>query len=283
MILKKPAILALPLLLALFPVTLFAQAASPTTSSAPAASPTAAASTPAAESQPHITIATPAPAPAPWPLQERISWAASLILVVFAYVGIMLAISALRKIERHLHANEVAIQNAADATKGALEYMQAQVQAERPWILVSPEPTHGVPGSFDVVATNRGKTPARITSLSDGVAFVKEESQLSSAAIYKSGEPRTPLAAMILLPGETAVVKNFRRDDVASICESPEHLERVENWEERIYLMGTITYVDLRPSEEKQARETTWCCWYIHGRQKSGLVLAGASEFNRHT
>jgi hypothetical protein len=216
-------------------------------------------------------------------MQDRISWAAALILTIFAYIGIMLGVSALRKIERQLVVNEQAIQAASESSTAALEYMRAQVQSERPWILVTAEPTPGVIDSFAVVASNRGRSPARITALSDGIAFIKDESQLSGAAVYKSGEPRTPLAAMIVLPGESAVVKTFRREDVKPICDSPEHLQRVENWEEKIYLLGKVTYVDLRPPEEHQSHETTWCCWYIHGRQKSGLVMAGSPEFNHHT
>jgi len=216
-------------------------------------------------------------------MQDRISWAAALLLTIFAYIGIMLGVSALRKIERQLVVNENAIQAAQESSKAALEYMQAQVQAERPWILVSTEPTPGVIDSFAVVAANRGRSPARVTALSDGIAFIKDESQLSGAAVYKSGEPRTPLAAMIVLPGESAVIKTFRREDVKPICDSPEHLQRVERWDEKIYLLGRVTYIDLRPSEEHQTHETTWCCWYIHGRQKSGLVMAASPEFNHHT
>jgi hypothetical protein len=216
-------------------------------------------------------------------VQDRISWAAALVLTVFAYIGIMLGVSALRKIERQLVINEAAVNAATESSKAALAYMRAQVQVERPWLLVTAEPAPGAIDSFAVLATNRGRSPARVTSLSDGIAFVKDESQLSGAAVYKSGEPRIPIAAMILLPGESAVIKTFRREDVKAVCDSPEHLQRVESWEEKIYLLGTVTYNDLRPSEENQSHQTTWCTWYIHGRQKSGLVMAGSPEFNQHT
>jgi hypothetical protein len=285
------------------PSALIAQAAKPKPSPAALAStPIAAKQTPAAatpspapsdssapcegaacDTPSHITIATPAPAPAPWPWQDRISWAAAIILTIFAYIGIMLGVSALRKIERQLVINEAAVNAATESSKAALAYMQAQVQVERPWVLVTTEPAPGAIDSFTVVATNRGRSPARISSLSDGIAFIKDESQLSGAAVYKSGEPRIPIAAMILLPGESAVIKTFRREDVKAVCDSPEHMQRVESWDEKIYLLGTVTYIDLRPSEENQSHQTTWCSWYIHGRQKSGLVMAGSPEFNQHT
>jgi hypothetical protein len=34
---------------------------------------------------------------------------------------------------------------------------------------------------------------------------------------------------------------------------------------------------------DSQEHETNWCCWYIHGRQTSGLVIAGPPEYNSHT
>ncbi len=231
---------------------------------------------------PHITIATPAPAPAPWPLQERISWAANLILVLIAYVGIMLALSTLRKIERQTRYGETAAQAAAESAKTALLLAQAQERAERPWIVITPEPVPGLRDSFTVVATNRGRSPARIVSLADEVTIARDESHLPLAPAYKN-EPHAPRALTILLPGESTGVKSFQRDDVKSVCETAEDLRRVEEWEAKIYLYGTITYADLRSPAEEPARETAWCCWYIHGRQKSGMVMAGPPEYNRHT
>ncbi len=235
---------------------------------------------------PHITIATPAPAPAPWPLQERIAWTASLLLTIVAYVGIILALSALRKIERQTRYGETAAQAAADSANAVLLLAQTQAETqkrvERPWILVAAEPAPGVPNSFTIVATNRGRGPARIVALNEEVTTAADESQLPAAPTYTS-EPRTPVVPMILLPGESTAVKSFRRDDVRLICDTEEHLRRVEEWEEKIYFYGVVAYRDLRSPDEKQVYETSWCCWYIHGRQKSGMVMAGPPEYNRHS
>ena len=242
---------------------------------------------------PHITIATPAPAPAPWPLQDRIAWAASLLLTIMAYVGIMLALSALHKIERQTRNGETAAQAAADSAKAALLLAQTQAQAqaqqaealaraERPWILITAEPTPGVSNGFTVVATNRGRGPARIVALAEEVTCAADESQLPPVPAF-TGEPHPPVVPMILLPGEATDIKSFRRDDVKSVCGTEERLRRVEDWEEKIYLYGTVAYQDLRSPDEKQVHETSWCCWYIHGRQKSGLVMAGPAEYHRHS
>lgn len=231
--------------------------------------------------QPHITIATPAPAPAVWPLQERISWVANLVLVLIAYAGVMIGLSLLRKIERQTHYAEITAQAAADSAKAALLFAQTQVQADRPWIVVAPEPVPGAHDRFNIVATNRGRSPARIVSVVDEIASAGDDSKLPDTPVYKN-EPQPPTAANILLPGESMEIKSFSRDEVSSVCESPEQLKLVESWLEKIYLYGNIVYLDLRSSDEKEVHQTTWCCWYIHGRQKSGMVTAGPPAYNRH-
>jgi hypothetical protein len=232
---------------------------------------------------PHITIATPAPAPAAWSLQDRIKWATVVLLVLVAYAGIWFAVSTLQKIERQTRYAETAAQAAGESAKAALEYAQSHARAERPWILVSAEPAPGAPDAFTIVASNRGRGPAKILTLLEGAAISKDEASLPRDPIYKEPEVSPQLASMILLPGESIGIKSFRRDEVVNVCKTPDQLQRVENWEEKIYLYGKVTYVDLQSPDEKQSFETAWCCWYIHGRQRSGLVMAGKPPINQHS
>jgi hypothetical protein len=231
--------------------------------------------------QPHITIATPAPAAAPWSLPDRIRWAGEVLLLLIAYPAILLAVSTLRKIERQTRYAETAAQAATESAQAVLLFAANQARAERPWILVVAEPTPGMANSFSVVATNRGSSPARIVSLAEGIAIVGDEAQLPAAPAFKT-EPRAPLVPLILLPGESTTIKTFTRDEVKSVCADPRQVLRVEDWEEKIYLYGNVAYADLVASGG-EARETAWCCWYIHGRQKSGMVMASRPEYNRHT
>ncbi len=230
----------------------------------------------------HITIATPAPAPAPWPLQERISWAASLILVLIVYVAAMLGIPALRKIARQMKFIEVTAQAAADSAKAALMYAEAQALAQRPWLVVTAEAEPGPNNRFTIVATNRGRSPTKIVTLVDEIATARDESHLPTAPVFKGG-PVPPRVPIILLPGESTGLKTFSREDVRAVCQTPDDLRRVEQWESKIYLYGNVTYIDLRAPAGKEPYETGWCCWYIHGHQKSGMVLAGTPEYNVHT
>ena len=230
----------------------------------------------------HITIATPAPAPAPWPLPERIAWVANLFLVLIVYFGVMLGLPALRRIARQMKSFEVTAQAAADSAKAALMYAEAQAQSQRPWLVVSAEAEPGPNNRFTIRATNRGRSPTRIVTLIDTIAIARDEADLPEAPVFH-GEPKAPRIPIILLPGESTELKTFSRDDVKSVCETAEDMRRVEQWEAKVYLYGAIDYVDLRAPADKEPYETGWCCWYIHGHQKSGMVIAGTPEYNRHT
>ena len=67
-----------------------------------------------------------------------------------------------------------------------------------------------------------------------------------------------------------------------SICETPAQVLRVEDWKEKIYLYGKVAYTELVASGD-EVHDSGWCCWYIHGRQKSGMIMAGPLDYNRHT
>lgn len=238
---------------------------------------------------PHISIATPAPAPAPWPWQERIAWGANIVLVALGYVAILIALSLLRKIERQTRYAETAAQAAQESAQAALQGAQAALaqaqawgRAERPWVLVSVRPAHHVDNGFAVIATNRGHGPALIVSTVDEVVSAVDEARLAAAPEYRNS-PVSPENPVILLPGDTFELVAFSRADVKRICETEERFARVEKWEEKIFLYGRVIYRDLAAPDDAPQHESSWFCWYIHGRQKSGMVMAGPPAYNRHT
>jgi len=203
-------------------------------------------------------------------------------MAILAYIGVMIALSTLRKIERQTRYSETAAEAAAEAAKSALHYAQAHARAERPWVLIAAEPATGAPDTFTVVATNRGRSPAQVVGLDEGIISLKDEAELPPDPVYAGGDAHTAPPTMILLPGESAGIRTFRRDDVPAFCKTPEQMRRIESWEEKIFLYGKVTYLDLSLPDEKPC-ETGWCCWYIHGRQKSGMVMAGPRKYNVHT
>ncbi len=231
----------------------------------------------------HIKVANAPPVDPPWPLHERITWAASLVLVVLGYVGIMLALSTLRKIERQTKFAEEAASAAADNARAALLHAEAIVSAERPWILVTVEPSRGTKNGFAVMARNRGRTPARIVSIPHKIEFAEDESNLPEIPQYQDASSGAPFVPIILLPGDSAHITTFYREDVKDLCGSEERFKRVESWEEKIFLYGRVTYHDLLSPKDEQVHQSDWCFWYIHGHQNSGFVPAGPHNYNLHT
>jgi hypothetical protein len=232
----------------------------------------------------HISVANPPPAARPgWTWQEKVSWAANLVLVIMGYAGIMLALSLLKKIDRQTGYAETAANAAAASSHAALMTAQAILQAERSWILISVEPSPSAENCFTVMAANRGRTPARIIDTAIRTRIAINEEHLPSTPEYGDEKPGAPFTPIILLPGESTAIKPFCRDHAKGLCDSEERYRRIETWEEKIFLYGKVIYKDLTAPADSQALESNWCCWYIHGRQNSGLVIAGPPGYNTHS
>jgi hypothetical protein len=228
-----------------------------------------------------LVVTLPTPAPAPWSWHDRILWAACLALAIEGLYAIWLALTTLKRIERLTMTAEGAASAASVSAQAALLNVQAMVDSERPWLLITVEPSLRVENSFTIMATNRGRTPATIVATAERVKIVIDETHLPTPPEY--GEPGAPRAPIILLPGESAPIKSFSREEGKGICETEETFKRVANWEEKAFIYGKIVYRDLIAPSDKQLHETAWCCWYIHGRNKSGLVIAGPPSYNSHT
>ncbi len=230
-----------------------------------------------------MIVNMPPPAPTLWPMHDRVLWGAYLLLAILGYVGVMLALSTLKKIERLARVAESASTAAKESAHAALLNAQVMIDSERPWVTVSVEPSRIGENNFNVLATNRGRSPASITETLETVQVAVEEQFLAIVPEYKNENKAGPPAPIILLPGESVRIRTFGRDDLKGVCKSEETLKRVQSWEEKLFLCGKIVYRDLVAPLDHQLHETTWCCWYIHGRQKSGLVMAGPPRYNIHT
>jgi hypothetical protein len=145
-----------------------------TTPARPGALSTKAADPPTAP-VPQIVV-TPAPAqPAPWTWHDRVLWGALLVLVILGYIGVILSLRVLKNIQRQTEFGVSAAQAALQCANAALESSQAIVDSGRPWIVITVEPFLTVEHGFKVMATNRGRTPARILAKADCVKIAPDE------------------------------------------------------------------------------------------------------------
>lgn len=232
--------------------------------------------------QPQQIVVTPLPSvPAPWTWHDQILWGALLVLVVLGYIGVLLSLRILKNIQRQTEFGVSAAQAALQCANAALESSQAIVDSGRPWIVITVEPFLTVEHGFKVMATNRGRTPARILAKADCVKVAADETKLPPTPDFDSGKSATPFEPIILLPGESAGIRPFRRTDVRSYCTSDEQFKRLERWEEKLFVYGRVIYRDLISPMDQPNHETDWCCWYVYG-DKDALVIAGPSEYNKH-
>ncbi len=290
----------LPILIALLALVLFSlplraqtgEAGTPRSSAVPIAHKAAVPATPSSSdsdssqssAQPPQIIVNPPAAPVPeWGWREQATWAASIVLAVLGYVGIMLALRTLKRIERHLETSTTTAQAALESSSAALSLAQAIANSERPWIVVTVEPFLTMESSFKVMAANRGRSPARIINAIDQVRVTHDETQLPKTPEFDTTEKTDAPEPIVLLPGEATGIWAFNREDLASICKSADALRKVERWQETLFLYGRITYMDLNATDQSQVHETFWCCRYIHGEKNSALVMAGQPEYNKHS
>jgi hypothetical protein len=233
--------------------------------------------------QPQI-IVNPPPAPAAtWGWREQVTWGATIVLAVLGYVGIMLALRTLKSIDRHLQSGTAATQAAMDSASAALALAQAIANSERPWIVVTVEPFLTMENSFKVMASNRGRSPARIVSSVDEMQVAVDETNLPKKPEFEEVPVGDEPEPIVLLPGEATGIWALNREDLPIICKDAEVLKKVERWQETLFLFGRIRYMELAAIGEPHMHETYWCCRYIHGEKNSALVMAGPPEYNKHS
>jgi hypothetical protein len=232
---------------------------------------------------PQQIVVSSQPQPAqPWTWHDQVLWGVEIVLVVLGYSAIILALRTLKNIQKQTDFGVAAAQAALQCANAALESSQAIVDSGRPWIVISVEPFLTVENGFKVMATNRGRTPARIIAKADCAIIAADETRLPPAPDYSIGKSSTPFEPIILLPGESAGIRPFRRTDVRPLCESEDQVKRIERWEEKVFVYGSVTYRDLISPLDQPDHETHWCCWYVYG-DKDALVISGPPEYNKHT
>ena len=145
--------------------------------------------------------------------------------------------------------------------------------------MVTAEPSPDAAHSSIVVATNRGKSPAQIVATADKTLSAIDEAHLPPNLQVGIEEQSSAMHAIVLLPGESTAIRVFGREDVEQLCATKEALNRIQDWQEKVFITGKVIYKDLNTPSDAQTHETSWTCWYIYGQQKSGLVTIGSPGF----
>jgi hypothetical protein len=240
-------------------------------------------SDPAKYPQPNIKVVDPPAVVSDWPLHERITWAANLMLAVFGYAGIVIALRALNTVKRQMNSIESVAQAAIECANSATTCTRAIINTQRPWILMKAERSHETPNSFDILATNHGPIPAEIIDCPDQVRLVSGERHLPidiADVIERCDVLESPV---MLFPGESSVLQRFGRGDVNWICKTEDSLRGVRSSEQTILILGTVKYRGLNLFASKDDYKTDWCFRYVHGENTSDLVMGGPLRYNRHT
>src|ERR1035438_6571863 len=89
------------------------------------------------DQRPPVIVTLPAPAPEVWSWYARVQWAASVMLSIVAYAGIMLALRVMKKIERLTTSMESAAASTSLSAEAALLNAQAIHDSQRPWLLIT--------------------------------------------------------------------------------------------------------------------------------------------------
>jgi len=147
-------------------------------------------------------IVNPPPAPArEWDWRDRVAWGSGVVLAILGYVGIMLGLRTLKSIDRHLLASGATSQAALESANAALALAEAIANSERPWIVVTVEPFLTMENSFKVMASNRGRSPARIVTSLDQTKVAVDEKHLPATPEFEKKDPNDEHEPIVLLPG----------------------------------------------------------------------------------
>jgi hypothetical protein len=233
---------------------------------------------------PRIVVnAVPPAVKAEWSIHEKILWAATLILTVLGYCGVILGFRTLRQIKRQAEMSEAASTAALECAAAIRAAHERQLRAERPWLLVSVEHSSQSPEEFDILLSNRGRSAAEIISLQECIGLTPQWKQIPSEPQFTTEMPRDNGVRMILLPGEVRVLLSFNRNDIRWICKSEDLQQQVKKLLLHILLYGKVEYRALDNGADRQEHRTAWCCRYVHGETKSELKVVHLEKHSQHT
>ncbi len=168
-------------------------------------------------------------------------------------------------------------QRSSDA---ALLNAQAVINAERPWLFCSLQPTRDG-NRFDVRVTNKGRTPALLLDSRIDFIVSKTLTTLPIPATYRGD---TIVQNKLLLPDDPVLVYLVTRTNLKDYLGDafPQFPE-----DGYILVIGQILYRDLLNNDVTVVHETRWVGWYRPGEEGDSFSpvegIGLSSEYERYT
>lgn len=157
------------------------------------------------------------------------------------------------------------------------------LNSERPLMVMHTELMEGSQNSA-VVATNQGRTPAMITTLSlHTVKIIPSTTSLPVPPVY---DEATQIDAPIpVVTKGRPYIASLNEMQARDLCKTPDLWAKVQSGEYTLWVYGILYYEDLLNTPGKASHQTGWCCKYMTAWPSSSnrLVIAGPPGYNYYT
>jgi hypothetical protein len=232
-----------------------------------------------------LTVAALLADPAPvWNWHDRIAWGVNIILAAIGIIGVIVAISTLRKIERQTRATEqaaIATEKSAKATEVAadatLKQTNHMVASERPFLMIQAV-------GFEYIefkAVNRGNSPAQIIFYNNfpnlDTPLVRAEQKWNPPPAYGFGydiEGAEIINVQWLAPGDQMVVGTYTLSSLKEV--DPDLWDAVEKLTRLMYLWSSVKYRGLSAPTIYESR-------YCYRVTSNGPIMAGPPGLNSYS
>ncbi len=171
---------------------------------------------------------------------------------------------------------------AEDAAKAALLNAQVFINAERPWILVRAELSKQRDFGHQVMAVNKGRSPAEVLAHADNCTVIGIMDFLPDIAEY--GKTKIYPSPQIILPEESVVIGEITESSL--VGKNQGDITRFRNAETQGYVYGSLIYRDLLGPPTAKPHETRWCFSVMTCGERELLAMEfgwGGNEYTRRT
>lgn len=172
-------------------------------------------------------------------------------------------------------------EKAADA---ALLNVNVFIRSERPWISVKIEQTPWGRG-FNVIAMNKGRTPARILSHAENCIVMDAMEYATEFLPIPPQYGESVMELETVLPEDSTEIYEITRKSITKAGYSETDVSKLERCASVAYVFGVIVYCDVLGTSSEVTYETRWCCWLVPDSTPDGVIacLSTQDGYTGHT